>query len=270
MRSESISLDIADIERRFGVVAKELARCAVHGEYASIISTRSETPSGCPRCAEIARTESDKAELDALSAKNATCRLERKLGSALIPRRFQDRTFAGYNAVTQKQIKALTTCIEYAENFKYHRAIGRCLLMLGKPGTGKTHLAAAIAAHVIQHGAATAAYRTVSSILQYIKGSYSRDSEYSEADAFDSLTAPDLLLIDEVGATKATEFEQATLFQIINARYEEQLPTVVISNLMPGELPAAIGERCVDRLREGGGIALVFDWASVRAEVGRG
>lgn len=112
-------------------------------------------------------------------------------------------------------------------------------------------------------------YRTVSSLLQYIKGSYDNRAGYTETEAFESLAKPHLLIIDEVGATKQTEFELAVLFSVINGRYEQQLPTLIVSNLMPAELSQAIGDRCVDRLREGGGIALVFDWDSMRAEVGR-
>src|SRR5690606_12608951 len=105
------------------------------------------------------------------------------------------------------------------------------------PGTGKTHLANAIAGHIIVNCGATAVYRTVAGILQHVKGSYDSRSEYTEAEAFSSLIEPSLLIIDEVGATKPTEFEQATLFNIINGRYEEQRPTIVVSNLMPEELP---------------------------------
>ena len=89
------------------------------------------------------------------------------------------------------------------------------------------------------------------------------DSE-REAQAFAALVTPHLLVIDEVGATKPTEFELATLFNVINGRYEQQKPTVIITNLKPSELAEAIGERCVDRLREGGGIAVKFEWASAR------
>lgn len=269
MRSEAINLSVDPLERRFGIVAKELASCAEHGEYAAIISKHNEKPSGCPVCAEIAQKAKDKADQEALVAKIAADRLERKLGSALIPRRFHGRDFDGYRAGSAGQQKALATCRDYAENFRENFDAGRCLLLLGKPGTGKTHLAAAIAWHVMQNTTATVVYRTVSGLLQYIKGSYDRESEYTEVEAFQSLTQPSLLILDEIGATKPTEFEQATVFAVINARYEEMRPTIIVSNLGPKELPAALGERCMDRLRENGGKALVFDWESMRAEVGR-
>lgn len=264
MASNALNLRIDDLERRFGVVSKEPAECPDHGEYAAIYRKGSDQPTGCPACAEIRQREKEAEEQQALMAKLAADRLANKLGAALIPARFRDRTFESYIATEPKQVKALAVCREYAENFGEHFEAGRCLLLLGNVGTGKTHLATAIANHIMRTTTATAVYRTVGGILQHIKGSYDRESEYSEADAFAAYTKPSLLIIDEVGATKPTEFELASLFNIINGRYEEQLPTIVISNLPAGELSGALGERCVDRLREGGGIAVGFDWKSAR------
>jgi len=265
MRSDQINLSVAPMEARFGIVSKELATCPNHGEYAAIYSKRHEGPSGCPMCAEVRQREQDKIDQLAQRDKFATEALQRKLGSALIPYRFKDRSFDGYTATSPQQVKALSVCREYAENFQSHYDAGRCLLLLGNAGTGKTHLAAAIANHIMLNSAATAVYRTLGGILQYIKGSYDKATDYSEAEAFAGLITPSLLIIDEIGATKPTEFELASLFQIINGRYEQQLPTIVISNLPSKDLPGAMGDRCVDRLRECGGIAVGFDWQSARS-----
>ncbi|MCY1289833.1 chromosomal replication initiator protein DnaA [compost metagenome] len=239
--------------------------CDKHGEFQGKIAEimGRQFRSGCPECSRQRQAEEAAAEAES-KARDARERLQRKLGAAMIPARFLDKTFENYSATTERQLKALSICREYSEHFGDHFDAGRCLMLLGKPGTGKTHLAAAIANDLVRNTSAMAVYRTVSGVLQHIKGSYDRDAEYSESDAFKSLVAPHLLILDEVGATKPTEFELATLFAIINGRYEEKLPTVVISNLPPKELPGAIGDRCVDRLREGGGIVVGFDWESAR------
>lgn len=264
MRSDL--LNVTDIERRFGVIDKKQATCSDHGDYVAVVLKHSAEPSGCPKCAELRQKALEQAEREEQKARNAAARLERKLGSTMIPKRFQGRTFDGYQVEpgNEKQARALRICRDYADNFDIHFAAGRCLLLLGKPGTGKTHLAAAIACQIARCTGHTAVYRTIGGILQYIKGSYG-DSDYSEADAFASLVEPSLLIIDEIGATKPSEFELAVLFQIINGRYEEQKPTVIVSNLEADELAPAIGERCIDRLREGGGKAVPFVWQSARS-----
>lgn len=270
MHSEKpVNLEIAPLERNLGVVAKELARCDKpgHGEYASITSRNASAPSGCPLCADEARRVADGLEQGEQRARAAREQMERRLGAAMIPKRFQGKGFDSYRADTPEQQQALRICQGYAEQFPENYRDGRCLLLLGTVGTGKTHLSAAILDMVVTRHGMLGVYRTVTSILQYVKGSYDHAATYSEADAFQALIAPHLLVIDEAGATKATEFELATLFTVINGRYEQQKPTIVISNLELDGLHRAIGDRCVDRLREGGGRMVPFKWASARRGV---
>ncbi|WP_017521977.1 ATP-binding protein [Pseudomonas nitroreducens] len=265
MASNALNLEVCDLERRFGIVSKSPAKCDKHGEYAAIFRKGSDVPGGCPDCSAEARAEKDREEQAEMWRKQERAMMEKRLAGVLIPARFQGRSFDTYVASNAGQKKALKVCREYAENFEANAQEGRCLLLLGKPGTGKTHLANAIAGHVVCNSrSVTAAYRTVSTILQLIKSSFDKNSEYNEMDALEALCSPSLLIIDEVGATKPTEFELATLFNVIDGRYQELLPTIIVSNLMPNELGTALGERCVDRLRENGGIALVFDWDSAR------
>lgn len=252
------------------------ATCDIHGDYQATI-TRFKTKtqvSMCLDCFEIKKQEDEKhdalqreAEYLERAAQMKIEALERKIGDALIPKRFQGKTFDEYRADTSDQQKALDSCKEYAFNFDEHLAAGRCLILCGNPGTGKTHLAASIANYLVAETKHTAIYRSLFSILQAIKNTYGSDSQSTERDIFRTLESPSLLIIDEVGATKSTEFELATLFALINARYESQLPTVIISNLNAQDLAGAIGDRCVDRLREGGGRALRFSWGSMRSNL---
>ena len=260
-------MDIGDFEAKIGVIKKQPAKCDDHGDYIAVTTKHSGKPSGCPVCADIDRVKRDAVAATELAAKMELERLERRLGAALIPPRFAGKTFADYKADQPKQRAALALCTDYAENFRGHYDAGRCLLLLGNVGTVKTHLAAAIAQHLVTQKNASAVYRTVYSLMQYIKGSFDKHAEYTEAKAYENLITPHLLIIDEIGATKTTEFEQAALFNVINGRYEDKVPTIVISNLMPAELAGSLGERSVDRLREGGGLCQVFDWKSARKAV---
>lgn len=263
-----VDLTVHEMEKRvMKVTHKERRVCETHGPYASVFAEKVPAGSKCPACALEEQAEKDRIERDEQAKVFAAQRLERKLGGAMIPPRFKGKTFESFAADGDKQKKVLSVCQSYAINFHKHHADGRSLLLLGNVGTGKTHLAAAIADYVIRSYGFTALYRTVYGILQHVKGSFDKEAEYNESEAFQAFIDPELLIIDEVGATKTTEFEQQTLFNIINGRYEQQIPTIVISNLMPEELVQALGERCVDRLREGGGIAQTFTWGSVRKTI---
>lgn len=75
----------------------------------------------------------------------------------------------------------------------------------------------------------------------------------------------DLLILDEIGAQLGTDWERLMLFKIINERYKQVLPTILISNLDRGQLSDYLGARIVDRMSEGGGTTLTLDWESYRS-----
>lgn len=247
------------------------AECETHGAYEQKVYAvlGRELRSNCPECSRIAREKSEAAE-QADKAMELRMSLARKLGDALIPKRFTTRTLGNYQAENDGQRKALRFCQHYVQIFDEILKTGRCMVLIGKPGTGKTHLGAGMANELLHNTSRTAVYRTVGAILQAIRSTYDKHSERSEAEILSSLIDPDLLVLDEVGVSKEqpSDFELTTLFAIINGRYEQERPTVVISNLEASQLPAAMGDRCVDRLREGGMIAVPFDWESQRGKEG--
>ena len=267
MRSEKI-VQITDAVTSTNVRVQP-ADCEKHGPFeqkVTVILSR-ELKGGCPECMRAAAAERE-ASAQAAAAHELRLSLTRKLGDALIPKRFQGSTLENYVVEHGEQRHALKFCRHYVAEFDRMYESGRCMVLIGKPGTGKTHLGAAIANELLHKTSRTAVYRTVGAVLQAIKATFDRKSERSESDILSSLVNPDLLVLDEIGVSKEqpSDFELSTLFAIINGRYEQQRPTVVITNLSAGQLPGAMGERCVDRLREGGLIVVPFNWESHRGK----
>lgn len=264
------SENVVSIAQAVSAPQFQQAICETHGPYqqklTKILTKVFSSP--CPVC----HAERQARELEERTAKERWQRrmdMNIRLGSAAIPKRFESKCFEDYKAVSRGQVKALEACIDFAENFEKHSDAGRCLMMLGTPGTGKSHLGTAIANHVIKHRGATAVYRTIGSVFQAIRDSYGDQSSKTEGQILEPLIRADLLVLDEVGVSKEqpSDFELRTTFAIINGRYEQKLPTVIISNLCVDEVKVALGERSADRLREGGVIVLLFNWPSERGAI---
>jgi DNA replication protein DnaC len=175
-----------------------------------------------------------------------------------ISKRNINKTFDDYICNTQAQQHAKTIAENFVKNFPGDQNI----LMLGSVGTGKTLLASVIIEALLPD------YRCllvkVMDIVRAIKGTWRRDSEQSESDLIDILINKDLLVIDEVGTQFGSDTEKLFIFDIIDGRYQAMKPTILISNLDIDGVKNVIGDRCVDRLREGGGKMIAFDWDSQR------
>ena len=151
---------------------------------------------------------------------------------------------------------------DFAENFADRLKAGASLVFSGRPGTGKSHLAIGIAKHVIEHNH-TAMYINALDAIRMLRSTWRKDSERSEGQVMDSLAGIDLLIIDEVGMQYGTEGEQVILFDIINRRYQDQRPTVLLTNQGKAGLKEYLGDRAFDRLREDGRW-VAFEWDSYR------
>ena len=244
--------------------------CNKHGEF-KMFSSSLKGVSGfksfkretrCPDCIrdEIDQLKKKKAEYDR-QRKNAE--IENLKDLANIPKRFAQSSFDNY-LETKQSAKAKRICKAYADRWQDRKASGGGLILCGKPGTGKNHLACAIINQVIEQHQDSALLTTALRIVRKIKSTWNKDSDESEADAIHFYINKELLVIDEIGVQFGSESEKIILFEIINGRYEEMKPTILISNLSENELSDYTGERVVDRMREGGGAVIAFDWESYR------
>jgi DNA replication protein DnaC len=245
-------------------LTKEPRQCEKHGEY--IASCFRNVWSMCEKCKddidrekEVERSRLEKEERKATLWKQ-------RLGRAAIPERFTDRTLENYIATCEQSKNALSIAKTYADNFKTVLELGSSLSFLGNVGTGKTHLAIGIANEILKQGKQPV-FISVMKAIRSIKETYSRDVKTTEDEAIQRFIEPDLLILDEVGVQFGSETEKLYLFEIINGRYERRKPTILISNLDKLEFEKFIGVRVMDRLREGGGKMIAFNWKSYRSSV---
>lgn len=253
--SEPISLD--------SNIREVQASCEKHGEYMARELTMpfggKRIVSFCPTCSAEHRARKETAEREQREREKAL-KIANLFHRSGIPARFSDRTLDGYHAESAGQARALKIANRYVEAFG--ETDGASLVLAGKPGTGKTHIACGIARALIEQGR-SALFMTVLQALRHIKDTYRRDSDKSESDAIADLLRPDLLILDEVGAQLGSEHEKMLMFEVINSRYQECRATILISNLNASELTEFLGDRVMDRFREAGAV-VAFDWQSHR------
>ncbi len=219
---------------------------------------------GCGLCA-TEKTNAEKAEQERIEkAERDRKILEHSIGRANIPVRFQNRTIDSYQPMNDDAVKVRNAAKNYADNFSENLKQGRGLNFIGSVGTGKTHLAIGIALEAIKQGY-TPLFISVYSAIRHIKDSWRRDSDRSESEALDDLVSPDLLILDEVGVQFSSDTERLIIFDVLNRRYEDLRPTIILSNLTMEEISKVIGDRVVDRLRECNK-AYLFNWESYRGK----
>ncbi len=144
--------------------------------------------------------------------------------------------------MTPVDLKSLAAAKEIAESYA-HSPQG-WLLLEGGYGSGKTHLAAAIANFVVNMGTPTL-FITVPDLLDSLRFAYSDPDTTFEAH-FEEIRTAAFLVLDDFGTQNATNWAQEKLFQIMNFRYINKLPTVITTNLKLDEIESRIRSRLQD------------------------
>ena len=144
--------------------------------------------------------------------------------------------------ITPQEISSLQDALKVAEEFSFR--LQGWLLLEGAYGCGKTHLAAAIANACVQRGVPTL-FITVPDLLDSLRFAYGNPETTFEA-RFEEIRNAALLVMDDFGTQNATAWAQEKLFQIINYRYINKLPTVITTNLILDEIESRIRSRLQD------------------------
>lgn len=169
--------------------------------------------------------------------------VERLFEAARIPSRFRGATFEAFDR--SRQPAAYEAARRYADEWPAVQSEGRWLFLGGDVGTGKSHLAYAVLHALLRRGVAGLA-ATVPDLLDEL-----RPGREDEADRLRVLKTVPLLVLDDLGAERQTEWVTERLFIVVNARYADKLPTVITSNLQLQELERIPGwQRITDRILE--------------------
>ena len=160
-------------------------------------------------------------------------------GRGITPR-YYDSAWENFKVETPEQKSALE---------KVKQAWGKNLFIIGGNGTGKTHLAMCLAKDGATYCLMPELFRTV------------RENLDIEQQTINKYGTCKLLLLDEAGRQKGTEFEKNLLFEIIDKRWNYMLPTTIIGNIDKREFANLYGSAIVDRLRPE---SVVFNWQSKR------
>jgi DNA replication protein DnaC len=196
----------------------------------------------CPKCGGsgwiiIERAEVSGAEPCECRAEGRASRLEER---AQIPSLYQKASFENFNITSQDLRTAVLAVKKYADDFPNETRPG--LLLIGEPGTGKTHLAVSALRRIIEKGF-ECLFFDYQNLLDRIRSGYDPASNSADREAYRVALDTDVLLLDDLGAHRVTDWVEDTVTAIITQRCNNRKPMIATTNLPEPEAGSAAIQR---------------------------
>jgi len=219
----------------------------------------------CPQCGGLGITLVQRGGEQ--FAAECTCRTSRKtelrLKRARIPERYTHCSLesfdAGFRGADPSLGMALMATRRFADGYPLETA-GRGLLLTGSIGAGKTHLAVGLLREMIEQRGATGIFCDYRDLLKQIQNSYNPQVATTEMEILRPVFEAEILVLDELGAVKPTDWVWDTVAHVLNTRYNDKKTTLITTNYsnLPSALtqaPTSVTDRDVSRLAPGSAAA---------------
>ncbi|EAA0329172.1 ATP-binding protein [Listeria monocytogenes] len=191
--------------------------------------------------------------------------LNKIFSNSMINKKLENASFENYHADNEDNTRALAICQRYAETFSLKQP--RSLLITGSYGVGKSHLAASIMRAIseidivlkkdddrdviLKSRKPTMIFINTTKLLTKIRSSFSKTSEFTEADLLNEIESVDLLVLDDFGSEikdSNNDFAVQKIFEIVEGRVGKH--TIYTTNFNVDELFNFYGERNFSRVME--------------------
>lgn len=209
---------------------RETAQCPICQDAGYL---RSDVPVGHPMFGRLTVCECKRRELDEKHAETL-----QQLSNLDV---FTQQTFEDFDPDVQGTAEAYDAALQFAREPAH-----RWLFLSGPCGTGKTHLAVAISKHVMQWHNMSVYFAVVPDLLDHLRATFDPNSGTAYDERFTMIRNAQVLVLDDLGTENATPWAREKLYQIINHRYMEQLPTVITSNVDQRKVDDRIMSRILD------------------------
>ena len=190
----------------------------------------------CPHCDGLGMRVVDDGQ-GRRHAEPCVCRREargrRVIAQARIPRRYEHCTLDSYEwsfgGANRSLGRAYTAARKFIAGYPLETD-GTGLLLTGSIGVGKTHLAVGMLQSLIAERGATGLFYDYRELLKEVQNSYNSNVAATELEVLKPVFGAEVLVLDEIGASKPTEWVWDTVAHILNSRYNDRRTTILTTN----------------------------------------